>query len=67
MAAKKSKAEQLGLDLCEVARSGDAEACRKLVKKGADINIIDPVLGQSPLVQACQWGHVQVAQCVYHV
>eukprot|EP00042_Codosiga_hollandica_P016247 m.40763 g.40763 ORF g.40763 m.40763 type:complete len:375 (+) comp46036_c1_seq1:269-1393(+) len=49
--------------LCEAARGGLLDECKRLVeKKGADVNRRDPILATPPVTHAAAWGHLNVVQ-----
>ena len=53
-------AEDLGIDLYDESALGDAEEVRSLLDQGAQVNFIERKNGWTPLMVACQEGHIEV-------
>ena len=48
--------------LGQSAESGDTEVAKSLIQKGADLNSIDDLYGETPLHRAARNGHTTVVE-----
>ncbi len=53
---------QSGDDLITAVTYQDLERVRELIKSGVDVNYREPAYGNTPLVMACQYNLVKIAQ-----